>query len=269
LNNIRSYKSHGLFTQKKTSSYNGSSNFNKKNLYQSFTINKLCRSITTTQNDTGEVKVLSSNLPQEVTTENIDSATNFTNIIEPATSNDIVETTLKIGDFKAMGLSNFTPVGFIEELFEILHVTTGLPWWGTITLATIIIRIGLFPLLLKSQINIARLTKVQPKSEKLMEQIRKARSEGDQQTLMAKSIELKQLYSDNDINMFSSLTLPLVQTPIFISFFFALRKMAELPVPGFEQGGILWFKDLSVPDPQMILPFVGSGTFILILEVKI
>lgn len=179
-----------------------------------------------------------------------------------------METALKIGDFKAMGLANFTPVGLIEEFFEILHVTTGLPWWGTITLATIILRLALFPLIIKGQLNIAKLTKIQPKSQKLMDQIRKAREEGDQQTLMIKSVELKQLFLDNDINMFSSSLLPLVQMPIFISFFIALRKMAELPVPGFEHDGILWFKDLSVPDPQIILPFLVSGGFIAMLEVK-
>ncbi|CAB4409812.1 unnamed protein product [Rhizophagus irregularis] len=265
VNNVRLYRSHGLFTQKKTSSYSGTSNFNKINLYQSFTINKLCRSITT-QYDTDEVEVLSPTLPQEVITEDTDSAANFTNIVEPATSDGIMETALKIGDFKAMGLVNFTPVGLVEEFFEILHITTGLPWWGTITLATIILRLALFPLIIKSQLNIAKLTKIQPKSQKIMDQITKAREEGDQQTLMIKSVELKQLFLDNDLNMFSSSLLPLVQMPIFISFFIALRKMAELPVPGLEHGGILWFKDLSVPDPQIILPFLVSGGFIAMLE---
>ncbi|GES77086.1 mitochondrial inner membrane protein OXA1L [Rhizophagus clarus] len=270
VNSIRLFKNHGLFTQKKTSSYNNrSSNFDKINLYQSFTINKLCRNITTTQNnDTGEVEASSSTLPQDGITENVDSAANFTNIIEPITSNDIAETALKIGDLKAMGLVNFTPVGLIEECFEILHVSTGLPWWGTITLATLILRIGLFPLLIKSQLNVAKLTKIQPKSQKLMEEIKRARVEGDQQTVMAKSVELKQLYLDNNISVLSPL-LPLIQMPIFVSFFFALRKMAELPVPGFEQDGILWFKDLSVPDPQSILPFLVSGSFILLLESNI
>ena len=57
--------------------------------------------------------------------------------------------------------------------------------------------------------------------------------------------------------------------PFFISFFIALRKMAELPVPGFTQGGILWFKDLTVPDSQVILPFLVSLGFILTIEVNL
>ncbi len=41
----------------------------------------------------------------------------------------MVEIALKFGDFKAMRLANFIPVGFIEEFFKILHFTTGLPWY--------------------------------------------------------------------------------------------------------------------------------------------
>ncbi|RIA97729.1 60Kd inner membrane protein [Glomus cerebriforme] len=212
----------------------------------------------------GETVGISSTSSQETITENIDS---FTDIIEPTTSDAVIETALKIGDFKAMGLANFTPVGLIEEFFEILHVSTGLPWWGTITLATLILRLGFFPLVIKNQKLVAKFTEIQPEAQKLMDQIKKARSKGDQYTLMNKTVELKQLYSDNNINsILSPFLLPLIQMPFFISFFISLRKMAELPVPGFTQGGILWFKDLSVPDPQVILPFLVSFGFILTLE---
>jgi membrane protein insertase Oxa1/YidC/SpoIIIJ len=48
--------------------------------------------------------------------------------------------------------------------------------------------------------------------------------------------------------------MPLVQAPIFISFFFGIRKMAELPVGSMKAGGALWFTDLTIPDPLYILP---------------
>ena len=62
-------------------------------------------------------------------TKNINLAANYTNIIEPTISDATVKIALKFGDFKAMRLANFIPVGFIEEFFEILHFTTGLPWY--------------------------------------------------------------------------------------------------------------------------------------------
>lgn len=58
------------------------------------------------------------------------------------------------------------------------------------------------------------------------------------------------------------------QTPVFISFFIALRKMAYLPVPSMQTGGMLWFADLTASDPFYILPLAVTGTMFFILEVK-
>lgn len=58
------------------------------------------------------------------------------------------------------------------------------------------------------------------------------------------------------------------QTPVFISFFIALRKMAYLPVPSMQTGGALWFADLTASDPFYILPLAVTGTMFFILEVN-
>lgn len=58
------------------------------------------------------------------------------------------------------------------------------------------------------------------------------------------------------------------QAPIFVSFFIALRKMAYLPVPSMQTGGMLWFPDLTAADPFYILPLAVTGTMFFILEVR-
>lgn len=58
-----------------------------------------------------------------------------------------------------------------------------------------------------------------------------------------------------------------LQAPVFISFFIALRKMAYLPVPSLQTGGLLWFPDLTAADPFYILPLTVTGTMFFILEV--
>lgn len=74
------------------------------------------------------------------------------------------------------------------------------------------------------------------------------------------------------INIFfyclSKWSLVSVQAPVFISFFIALRKMAYLPVPSFQTGGLLWFPDLTAADPFYILPLAVTGTMFFILEVR-
>ena len=61
--------------------------------------------------------------------------------------------------------------------------------------------------------------------------------------------------------------MPVMQVPIFISFFVALRRMAAVPVESMKTGGILWFTDLTVPDPYYVLPLLGCASFMAIIEV--
>lgn len=56
---------------------------------------------------------------------------------------------------------------------------------------------------------------------------------------------------------------------MFISFFFALKGMASLPVESMRHGGLYWFADLTVPDPYYILPIITAGSLSLILQLGI
>ena len=84
-----------------------------------------------------------------------------------------------------------------------------------------------------------------------------------QEQLMKEYADLLEKHGNPMVKMLST---PLIQAPLFISFFLALRKMAEVPVGSFTTGGILWFPDLTIPDPYHILPFVSAGTILLALE---
>ena len=60
-----------------------------------------------------------------------------------------------------------------------------------------------------------------------------------------------------------------VQAPIFMSFFFGLRKMADAPVESMKEGGALWFPDLTVPDPLFILPTITAVSLAVIIELGV
>jgi membrane protein insertase Oxa1/YidC/SpoIIIJ len=76
--------------------------------------------------------------------------------------------------------------------------------------------------------------------------------------------------------------------PIFVSFFLALRRMAETHAAEFQSGGILWFPDckfmsvtfsvcsrvysvfhfaVSLADPMYALPVLSGATFLAVVEV--
>ena len=60
----------------------------------------------------------------------------------------------------------------------------------------------------------------------------------------------------------------LLQLPIFISVFTGLKGMSELPVVSMQSGGLLWFTDLTVPDPYFVLPLLNVATFLIAIEVR-
>lgn len=66
----------------------------------------------------------------------------------------------------------------------------------------------------------------------------------------------------------STFFLILFQAPVFLSFFWALRKMASAPVESFKEGGMFWFMDLTVPDDYYALPAITCFTLFLTLEVN-
>ncbi|MBN3290553.1 OXA1L protein, partial [Polypterus senegalus] len=166
-----------------------------------------------------------------------------------------------------LGLGGYTPVGLIQNLLEFLHVGVGLPWWGAIVFGTVTARCLIFPLIVKGQREAIKLNNHLPEMTKISNRMNEAKRSGNK-------FEFSKAYSDmmlyqkkHDVNPLRGFLVPLVQAPVFISFFVALRKMAYLPVPSMQTGGTLWFTDLTMADPYYILPLAVTGTMCAIIEV--
>ncbi|OZJ03250.1 hypothetical protein BZG36_03523 [Bifiguratus adelaidae] len=206
------------------------------------------------------------------TTDSVESAASSTAIDPQAldalqtNAEGITQTAMQIGDLKAMGLVHNTPVGALQAFLEAIHVWTGVPWWGSIAIATIIIRTALLPLMISIQRNNARLMNINPEMQRIMKNLNTAKQENDLPAMQKYTGEIQQLFRDNKCNPTKSLLLPIVQAPVMISFFMALRSMSALPVPQFQNGGLLWFTDLTVQDPYYILPVVSCAGVMAILE---
>ncbi|KAJ3187247.1 Mitochondrial inner membrane protein oxa1l, partial [Irineochytrium annulatum] len=171
----------------------------------------------------------------------------------------------QIGDLAKLGLCHWTPVGAAEALLEAVYITTGLPWWVTIATTTLFIRGLLFPIVLKTQRNADKMRAMKPETEALTAEMAKARKANDSRRLRELMTKSQELYRKNGLSPFSTLW-GLTQAPVFISFFLALRAMAELPVPGFETGGIGFVKDLTIMDPTFILPIIASASMLAVME---
>ncbi|XP_072232344.1 mitochondrial inner membrane protein OXA1L [Leuresthes tenuis] len=165
-----------------------------------------------------------------------------------------------------LGLGANTPVGLIQNLLEFFHIDLGMPWWGAIVVGTVLARMAVFPFIVKGQREAAKLNNVLPQITKLTNRMNEAKQSGNKFEFASAYSDLNLFQKKHDVNPLRGFLVPLVQAPVFISFFIALRKMAYLPVPSLQTGGLLWFTDLTAADPFYLLPITVTGTMFFILE---
>ncbi|CAN9509605.1 unnamed protein product [Ophioblennius macclurei] len=182
------------------------------------------------------------------------------------TAVEILQTVAAEQRLSELGLGGHTPVGLIQNFLEFMHMDLGLPWWGAIVAGTVLARLAVFPVIVKGQREAAKLNNVLPEMTKLTNRMNEAKQSGNKFEFSKAYADLNMFQKKHDVNPLRGFLVPLVQAPVFISFFIALRKMAYLPVPSLQTGGMLWFPDLSIADPFYILPVAVTGTMFFILE---
>ena len=176
----------------------------------------------------------------------------------------VEETRRTLSDY---GIGGTGFIGRTQELLEWTHVTTGLPWYLTIGVVVIGIRILLLPILVKGMASNARFAHIQPTMMGNIQKIKRAKEEGDMVEVQRVQLATKQLLTDNNCHPLKGLIPPLVQMPLFIIFFVALRRMVAAGLPDFSTGGVGWFTDLSAPDPYYVLPVLSSAATLAVLQV--
>ncbi|KAG2332036.1 hypothetical protein Bca52824_003216 [Brassica carinata] len=155
------------------------------------------------------------------------------------------------------------PVAALQHLIDGVHSFTGLNWWASIALTTLIIRGVTVPILLNQLKATYKLNLLRPQLEELRQEMG---TKGTDPEAMAEGQRRMQLlFKQHGVTPFTPLKGLIIQGPIFISFFFAIRNMAE-KVPSFKTGGTLWFTDLTTADTTYILPLLTAVTFIIMVE---
>ncbi|XP_064611199.1 mitochondrial inner membrane protein OXA1L-like [Liolophura sinensis] len=170
---------------------------------------------------------------------------------------------------QSLGLAGMWPSGLVQSSLEMLHVSAGLPWWGSIAVFTVFLRLCMFPLVIKSQRNAANLSNHMPTMARLQDRFSKARMSGNTLEAARAGEELMSFMKRNEIKPFKNFLVPLAQLPVFVSMFVGLRQMANLPVESMKTGGMFWFTDLTVADPFYALPLLTMATFLLTVEVGV
>lgn len=186
-----------------------------------------------------------------------DNQTAGTSIPEPLT--DIITSSAPVFDY-------YSPSQIIMSIIDYGHTFFGVPYWESIIGITVVMRCLLVPLGISTAINTARMGAMRPELEKLQNAMKSDPRADDMAVKTRYQQEMKAVFLKHKAKPLQAVALPLVQLPLFMSFFFALKEMG-IYVPDVVSGGAYWFENLSVADPTMILPLVNAFTFWVMVEI--
>ena len=147
------------------------------------------------------------------------------------------------------------------KLLQLVH-DMGLPWCAAIAATTITMRTLMVPVAISAMKNGAKLAQVQPEMKRLQEKMKMAQTEDAKKAYAA---ELRGFMIKHNVNPLKSMLPIVVQMPLFMTFFFALRRMAE-EFPSMQSGGAFWFPDLTIADTTYGLPLLSAATFLITIE---
>ena len=154
----------------------------------------------------------------------------------------------------------------METLLEHVYVYLGTPWWASIGISMLIIRAVLLKFYIDATDSSARRQLIKPLEEPINARMKAAQAENDRKAYQAAWLERSALHKSAGIVLWKSFA-PFLQVPIGYGTFRLMRGMANLPVPGFDTGGLLWISDLTQPDPYYILPIATAAAFYLTFKV--
>jgi YidC/Oxa1 family membrane protein insertase len=139
--------------------------------------------------------------------------------------------------------------GFAWLLHAIYSVV---PNYGlAIILLTILVRVATAPLTVKQMRSMERMRRVQPRMKEIQEKYADDRQR--------QSEEMMRLYRQEKVNPLGGCFPMLLQLPVFIGLFYALRSSILLRQAPFFG----WIDDLSAPDELFVLPGIGIPVRVL------
>ncbi len=107
----------------------------------------------------------------------------------------------------------------MKAILDFFHSTLGLPWGWSIVAVTIVVRLCLVPLAVRSIHSMQSLQAHAPEMKAIQQKYK-----GDRQK---QSEELQKFYKENNINPAASCLPTVAQFPVFIALYFTLRHQAH------------------------------------------
>ncbi|KAJ1717988.1 hypothetical protein LPJ61_006975, partial [Coemansia biformis] len=175
------------------------------------------------------------------------------NMVDPGIA---TQTAMQIGDLARYGLETSLPTRTMEYFLEYAHVMSGLPWWGTIGVVVVGLRLAMMPLAAWSYKHQMRAAQFQPELTLLTTKLNTAKMQNDVMSTQLYTHELTKLRKKHDLSIFKPMLGNVVQIPFAIIMFLAIGDLVKVPITHMSSSGFFWITDLTQHDPNFILPGV-------------
>ncbi|KAK0477136.1 60Kd inner membrane protein-domain-containing protein [Armillaria novae-zelandiae] len=171
-------------------------------------------------------------------------------------------TPLQFGDLTSLGLISWSPPSFFRLMLEGINVTTGLPWFWTIVIGSIVARGIVVPFALSAVRQNQRLGVISPKLKLLQEQMTLAKEKRDTMMQQKSALQISSLMSTAQVNPMMLVLGQAVTFAVSVSAFVGVQKMVALPVPQLIHSGFSLLPDLTMPMPIPMNLLIGSLIFL-------
>ncbi|KAG7400327.1 hypothetical protein PHYBOEH_006267 [Phytophthora boehmeriae] len=188
--------------------------------------------------------------------------------IAAASPSEAVDQALDVAgsvDYASVADLGFSLSDMAIRSLDVIHATTGLPWWATIVATTVAVRAACFPITVVSMRNAAKMKPFQAEMEKLKDSMGD-NPQYDPESAKAFQAKYKGLMKKHGVNPLKSILTPMTQLPVFLGFFWGLQDISKY-FPEYAHEGVGWVQDLSVADPTMALPVISSALMVASIEV--
>ncbi|HEX5643117.1 MAG TPA: membrane protein insertase YidC [Thermoleophilia bacterium] len=156
----------------------------------------------------------------------------------------------------------------INDFLEGLGLGYSWTWGLAIIGLTIIVRLILFPLTWKQYKSAQQMQVIQPHVKELQKKYKNDRGKLQEETM--------KLYSEHRVNPFASCLPLILQLPVFIALYAAIKGLGPLSAPEYQasvqalnQAPFLWIPQLGFPDPYYILLVLYVATQMISTELMV
>jgi len=205
-----------------------------------------------------------STLPLDASQAGASALPDFSGTPVSLTGSDLLDIPEQLGFLKTLGLDfGWGPTSMMQTVLESIYIYTGLPWWASIGVVAIAVRLALLKPSLDASENAQKHQELMkdPKYQTAVNEMKAMMISGNHLAGAEARARVALMNRAVGFSMWKNFV-PLLQLPVGIGMFRLIQGMAHLPVPSFESGGALWFTDLAVADPLFILPAL-SGIFMM------